>query len=385
MNRLFRWGIVIALLILIASGLVSIRLIFVEDKDVEVPSLIGLSLVEASNRLHSLGLLARPDMVDSDQPRDVVIYQGLQPGERASKGNAVNLKVSRGGALIQIPDVRGMQFAEAVKALDASGLKLGAVLRVPDQLKPAGAVIAQNPASPAGVINSRMVELLVSEGKAGRAETVQVPDIQGEDEQLARQIIEQSNLNVARVVLLESKVVPPGSVVRTQPKAGTRLQTGTSVTLYLAKAPEEAPPAPQEVQPQDLPPPQTIPATDAAPPYILPPVIPVDEPDIVTPVQQASVPVIPPAVPAAQPAATPAPVPVPVTAGRKTAKLRYQVPPLSRALPLKIEIADSDGSRILQDKQANGGEYISLEAPYSGSANIKISLGGEVIWQEKYE
>ena len=385
MNRLFRWGIVIALLILIASGLVSIRLIFVEDKDVEVPSLIGLSLVEASNRLHSLGLLARPDMVDSDQPRDVVIYQGLQPGERASKGNAVNLKVSRGGALIQIPDVRGMQFAEAVKALDASGLKLGAVLRVPDQLKPAGAVIAQNPASPAGVINSRMVELLVSEGKAGRAETVQVPDIQGEDEQLARQIIEQSNLNVARVVLLESKVVPPGSVVRTQPKAGTRLQTGTSVTLYLAKAPEEAPPAPQGAQPQDLPPLQTIPAADAAPPYIIPPVIPVDEPDIVTPVQQASVPVIPPAAPATQPVAPPAPVPVPATAGRKMAKLRYQVPPLSRALPLKIEIADSDGSRILQDKQANGGEYISLEAPYSGSANIKISLGGEVIWQEKYE
>jgi serine/threonine-protein kinase len=378
----------IALLILVGSGLVSIRLIFVEDKDVEVPSLVGLSLVEASNKLHALGLLARPDMVDSDQPRDVVIYQAVPSGERASKGNIINLKVSRGGALIQIPDVRGMQFAEAVKKLDASGLKLGSVLRVPDGLKPAGVVIAQNPASPAGVISSRMVELLVSEGKAGKAETVQVPDIRGEDEQMARQIIEQSDLNVSRVVLVDSKLVPAGSVVQTQPKAGTRLQSGASVTLVLAKAPA-SPPEEQGTTPEEagaqIPPLLPTPSQAAAIGTV-PPVIPVDQPEYAgTPAQQASVPVIPPIAPPE--AQTPQPVQEAQSApsGRKTAKLRYQVPPLSRALPLKIEIADSDGTRVLQDKQANGGEYISMETPYNGSANIKISLGGEVIWQEKYE
>jgi serine/threonine-protein kinase len=383
-NRLFRWGIIIALLILISSGIVSIRLIFVEDKDVEVPSLVGLSLVEASNRLNAAGLSARPDIVDSDQPRDVVIYQSVPSGEKAAKGNTINLKVSRGGALIHIPDVRGMQFAEAVKTLDAAGLKLGSVLRVPDQIKPAGVVIAQNPASPAGVISSRMIELLVSEGKAGLSTTVQIPDLRGQEEGIARQILEQSELYVSRVAQIESKLVPPGSVVQTQPKAGTRVQSGASLTLFLAKAPAEEPKIETAAEgataqnPAQLPPPMEVPVAGA-----VPPVIPIDQVDTEPPAPPATVPVIPrpPTVPV-----TPSlPSPPLAPAGGKTAKLRYQVPPLSRALPFKIVITDAAGTRTLQDKQANGGEYISIEAPYSGSASISIELGGEVIWQERYE
>lgn len=383
MNRLFRWGIMIALLILIGSGLVSIRLIFVEDRDVEVPSLVGLSLVEASSSLHSAGLSARPDMVDSDQPRDVVVYQAVPAGEKAAKGNVINLKVSRGGALINIPDVRGMQFAEAVKALDASGLKLGSVLRVPDQMKPAGVIIAQNPASPAGVISSRMVELLVSEGRAGLSTTVPVPDVRGEEEQIARQIIEQNDLIVSQTAQLESKLVLPGSVVQTQPKAGTRVQSGASVKLFIAKAPVETPPQPIETTPV-----QNVQQNTAPVPILaqgaVPPVIPVDQDDASPFAPPSSVPVIPAETPT-PPVNTAPPAPPLAPASGKTAKLRYQVPPLSRALPLRIEITDSAGTRVLQDRQANGGEYISLETPYAGSANIAIQLGSEVIWQEKYE
>lgn len=46
---------------------------------------------------------------------------------------------------MQIPDVRGMTFAEAAKTLDSLGFSVGNVLRVTDPLKPAGTVIAQNP------------------------------------------------------------------------------------------------------------------------------------------------------------------------------------------------------------------------------------------------
>jgi serine/threonine-protein kinase len=389
-NRLFRWGIIIALLILIGSGLMAIKLIFVEDKDVEVPSIVGLSLVEAASKLRGVGLVARPDTVDSDQPRDIVIHQSVPSGEKAAKGNIINLKVSRGGALIQIPDVRGMEFAEAVRALDTSGLKLGGVLRVPDQLKPAGVVIAQNPAYPAGVISSRMVELLVSEGKTGRAQTVQVPDIRGRNEDMARQILEQSELNVSRVVYIESKLVPFGSVERTQPNAGSRVQSGASITLYVAKAPAQTP---REETPQSLGGAERVSVqnqndgqvsspTPTPVQQVPPPVLPVDQMEPVLPVQQTTVPVIPE--PASPPAGTQPASPAPLV-NRKAAKLSYQVPPLSRPLSLKIEISDADGTRVLRDQQANGGEYISIEAPYSGSANVKVHLGGELIWQEKYD
>lgn len=42
MNRLFRWGILIALLVLLGSGVMALRIVFVADKDITVPSLVWL-------------------------------------------------------------------------------------------------------------------------------------------------------------------------------------------------------------------------------------------------------------------------------------------------------------------------------------------------------
>jgi serine/threonine-protein kinase len=391
-NRLFRWGILIALVVLIGSGMMAIRLIFVEDKDVAVPSLVGLSYVEASNMLQGVGLQARIDQIDSDQPQGIVISQSVPTGDSVGKGNIITLRVSRGGTLIQIPDVRGMEFAEAVKMLDATGLKLGTVLRVPDQLKPAGTVIAQNPASPAGVLNSRMIELLVSEGKTGRPETVQVPDLRGQEESLARQIAEQSDLSISRVIYVESNLVPVGTVVRTQPKAGSRVQSGASVILQIERSSAgtaagetldslEAD-APSGVQiPQEVSPPQPRPVQPVQP---VPPVLPVDQ-IVTTPQQPSTVPVIPAGPTPQQPPAAPVPVAPTAPVAHKTAKIRYQVPPLSRSLSLKIEISDENGQRVLREQQANGGEYIAIEAPYNGNANVSVQLGGELVWQERYD
>ncbi|MDR3254908.1 MAG: PASTA domain-containing protein [Synergistaceae bacterium] len=380
MNRLFRWGILIALVVLVGSGLVAIKLIFVEDKDVTVPPLVGLQFIEAADKLQSLGLSARLDQVNSEQPQGTVVAQDIPEGTSIARGGIVNLKSSRGGTMIQVPDVRGMEFAEGVKALDTAGLKIGSVLRVPDQLKPAGTIIAQNPASPAGVISSRMVELLVSEGEAGRAETVQVPDLKGQDESLARQIVKQSDLSVSRVEYLETNLFPAGSVVRTQPRAGARVQFGASLVLSVAKTPTvsaggdaapggssgsagviETTPQPRQEQ--------------------IPDVRPVDDTGM-APQGGTTVPVIP------EPPVPPPPlVPLyqPVQATGKTAKIRYQVPPLSRSLPLKIEIADDLGRRVLKEQQTNGGEYLTIDAPYSGNANVTVQLGGELVWQERYD
>jgi serine/threonine-protein kinase len=369
--------------------MMAVRLILVEDKEVDVPSLVGMSAVEAANRLQGVGLQARIDQVDSDQPEGVVLHQTVPAGERVGKGNIIVIKVSRGGVSIQVPDVRGMEFAEAVRALDAIGLKMGNVLRVSDQLKPAGTIIAQNPAAPASILNSRMVELLVSEGRIGRAETVQVPDLRGQEESLARQIVEQSDLTVSRVIYVESNLVPAGSVERTQPRAGGRVQYGASIILYVAKA-VTAPPAqdPNEFvgQVEVVPParltPQNQPAQRPAEPVVpeppvttVVPVIPVEEP----PQGQAD------QAPTLVPVITQPDAPPPPPDDRKTARIRYQVPPLSRPLPLKIEISDKDGGRVLRDQQANGGEYISLETPYSGNATVTVQLGGELVWQERYD
>ena len=79
-----------------------------------------------------------------------------------------------------------------------------------------------------------------------------------------------------------------------------------------------------------------------------------------------------------------APANVPPAQGSKTAKVRYQVPPLTKPLSLKIEMADEMGTRVLKDGVAKSGEYISMNVSYSGEARITIFLGGDFVWQDRY-
>ena len=400
MNRLFKWGIIVALLVLIASGLMAIRIIFVDKNDVEVPAIIGMSAMEATNQLQNVGLSARIDFVDSDLSEGTVISQSPVAGDRTEKGKIIIVRVSRGGAQARIPDVRGMEFAAAVKELDTAGFKIGTVLRVPDAMKAAGTVIAQNPASPAMVQNNRMIELLVSEGQKGKTEMIQVPDLKGQPERLARQILQQSELTVSRVVTIESDQVPEGTVVNTQPRAGARVPNGNAITLHIAKAPSAVQPeTPDIITVPDTPPqidtqPQTPPSTPERPFREAEP-IDVYNPNATPAVRTPTTPPVTAVVTTPPPGSTvsePAPgtavtpgTPGTAVSSRKTAKIRYQVPPLTRPLPLKISITDDLGTRVLRDQQARGGEYMTMDIQYTGTAaTVIVNLGGEQVWQEKY-
>lgn len=359
MNRLFSWGILIAVLILVGSGIMALRIVFVADEEIIVPSLVGSTAVEAANRLQSVGLAALIDQVESEQPEGEVIQQSIPAGQKVEKGKVVNIRISKGGSKLQIPDVRGMTFAEATRELDAVGFKIGTIVRVTDPLKTAGTVIAQNPAAPARASGNKMVELLISEGQSGKTDMVLVPDLKGQTEKLARQILEQSDLTVSRVIQVESNTVPPGSIVATQPKAGTRVPSGNALVLHIARSADPTVEQPI-IRTIDTTPPAPQPTPDPAP----------------TPVPT------PAPVPDPEPTPTPVPSnPLPV----KTAKIRYQVPPLTKPLSLKIAITDQTGTRVLREMQAKGGEYITIDAPYSGMAGVSVQLGGELVWQERYQ
>jgi serine/threonine-protein kinase len=70
--------------------------------------------------------------------------------------------------------------------------------------------------------------------------------------------------------------------------------------------------------------------------------------------------------------------------GGKLARIRYQVPPLARPLQLKIELVDPSGTKVLIEREAKSGEYVSLDAPYSRECAVTIYLGGEFVWQDRY-
>ena len=130
MGRIHRWGMLVAFLVIIGCAYLGVKMVFVEDKDVAVPGVTGMQLVDALNALQTRGLLAKVDKVDSSAPEDTVVAQNLSAGEKVSKGKVVLLRVSKGGAAQAIPDVRGLKFEEGVKMLGDAGFKVDRVVRV---------------------------------------------------------------------------------------------------------------------------------------------------------------------------------------------------------------------------------------------------------------
>ncbi|MDO5562400.1 MAG: PASTA domain-containing protein, partial [Synergistaceae bacterium] len=164
MSKIHRWGIIIAFVVILICAWIGIRAVFVEEKNASVPLVVGMPLVDAVDELQKQGLLAKVDKIDSPEAADTVISQNLSEGQKISRGKVILLKVSKGGSIIPIPDVRGMKFEDGIKRLSESGFKVSKIIRVTDKLKPAGSIIAQNPSAPQTVPSNTMLSILVSAG-----------------------------------------------------------------------------------------------------------------------------------------------------------------------------------------------------------------------------
>ena len=359
MNSFFRWGMIPALLVIVACGVIAFRIVFVEDADVAVPEVVGMSILDAADKLQQIGLLAKVDKVESAQPAGMVISQHIEPGMRVGRGKVVLLKVSRGGERTQIPDVRGREYGEAVKLLSEAGFSVESALRVTDPLAPAGRVIAQNPAFPAAVGGVRSVKLLISEGDEGSTGLLFVPNLAGQSVELAKNILSQSKLSLDQIKTEPTNDVAEGLVISTTPRAGARVPVGAPITLSIARKPNA-----------DEDPVVINSADESTDPVVV-------SPDKPTPPRPNPKPPVPPKPDSDETLPTPS--------AKKVAKIRYQVPPLTKALTLKIELVDVNGSRTLKDSLVNGSEYITLDAPFVGEARVLIQLGGELVWQDKFE
>lgn len=368
MSKYVRWSLVIALLVILASGVMAVRIVFFESRDIPVPSLTGLPVVEAVGQIERIGLLARVDEVESTLPEGSVISQWPDPGTKMARGKTMILKVSRGGAKLPLPDVRGLEFQEAVKRLSAGGYRVGEVVRVQDPVKPDGYVIAQNPSPPAMLPGTRMVSLLVSRGNGGSQGMVFVPNVVGQKEDFALKLLVGNGL---------SPDVSPSSgggdlssklVVATTPAPGSRVPVGSKVLIRVATegtAPvKEASSAKVTTQPQQGPSLKPAQKPQAAPQQVRQTENPAPGKAVSTPQQEQEVPrqELP----------------------KKVAKIRYQVPPLTKPLELRIELSDKTGTRVLEEETVNGGEFISIDAPFVGEARVTVFLGGEFVWQDRF-
>jgi len=134
---------------------------------------------------------------------------------------------------VTVPHVVGQDLPAATAKLRAAGFET-TVDRVTSG-RPANQVLAQDPAGGEQAKDGSAVTLTVSSGPG----QVAVPAVDGLGEQKATAMLVDTGLVVDRVVRQADDAVRAGRVIKTSPAAGTSVDRGSDVTLYVSSGPKQ--------------------------------------------------------------------------------------------------------------------------------------------------
>ncbi|HYY63201.1 MAG TPA: Stk1 family PASTA domain-containing Ser/Thr kinase [Gaiellaceae bacterium] len=237
------WPWVLVLLLLIGAGFAAwfaygkITDQLNANKPVAVPYVVGLKQAQAVAKIKDKGL--RAELVSgysNTYPPGTVMSQSIDGGEKTDKGNKVRLTVSKGKPKTTIPNVVGKSQSDAVAALISAHLKVS-TFHVYSSETP-DTVTAQNPPANSRVFWNTKVRINVSQGE----KQIEIPNVVGQPYASARSTLLAAGLGVAKTTVDSNQ--PANTVVSQSPDAGTRVGTGTTVTLSVSNGATATTPVP---------------------------------------------------------------------------------------------------------------------------------------------
>ncbi|MGW0855777.1 Stk1 family PASTA domain-containing Ser/Thr kinase [Streptomyces sp. NPDC002690] len=104
----------------------AVALVVSKGSPVDVPDVSGLSVEDATAALEEEGLKAevKPGRINSPEVAGDVAEQTPDPGAEAAEGDTVQLTVSKGPRMIEVPDVTGKDVDEAREILEDAGFEV---------------------------------------------------------------------------------------------------------------------------------------------------------------------------------------------------------------------------------------------------------------------
>lgn len=216
--------------------------------EVEVPSVVGLSVDEAFVRLQAAGFKGQTVKIASSRPKDRVIRQSPRPGAKMAKGTAVLLMISKGSraAAVVVPRVVGLTEAFATARLDRLDFQVS-VTRIASN-RPRGTVLSQEPPPGTRLSRGSVVGINVSLGTTTTTTAptttmttsgTPVPNVVGLSQRDAVARLQRAGLRVDSYPAASSR--PRGTVVAQRPPGGTRVRPKSLVRIDVSLGAGERP------------------------------------------------------------------------------------------------------------------------------------------------
>ena len=233
---------------------VNSRLFPASPERTAVPEVVGLTETEARLEIGNAGLVVNSQVAyeNSDTvPAQQVISQDPSNGFVAP-GSEVTLTVSIGKREVEVPDVVRKSVKDAVAQLEAAGFTKIRKEEVESD-EPKREVLTQNPPAGAMVEEGVSITLQFSDGME------KVPDVVGETEDVARQLIVDAGF-VPDVRDDDDSVEPAGTITDQAQEAGQELPEGSVVVIFRSIYVEPTTTAPPTTDPTTSPPTEPVPS-----------------------------------------------------------------------------------------------------------------------------
>ncbi len=132
-------------------------------------------------------------------------------------------------AEVVVPNVTGKQMAVAKQILEDNKLRVN-IAETYDSSVPVGQVVSQDPEGGSKVKEERLVTIYISKG----GEEIEMPELKGMTKSSAEDRLKKLGLKLGTVAEVNSSE-PEGTVLSTQPKAGSKVSKGETVDMTVSK------------------------------------------------------------------------------------------------------------------------------------------------------
>ncbi|MBQ6042364.1 MAG: PASTA domain-containing protein [Oscillospiraceae bacterium] len=199
-----------------------------------MPSLIGMSLDEVRAVLDDQLDIVVVSREYSSEEEGIIFDQDVVPGSPVQKGDLVNVKVSLGAKMVQLPDMKGWTYEMAKNEILRIGLFVDKRSAYDDTV-PEGNVISTDPAGPIDLEPGSYVRMTVSLGP--NRNTVAVPNFVGMDWDLAQTTAAGMCLKLEKTEVDDP--APAGTVLSQNIAVGEEVSEETVIELTIAKGAAE--------------------------------------------------------------------------------------------------------------------------------------------------
>ncbi len=210
-----------------------------KDGVVKVPSLVGMTVNQATHILDSLNLKWHDNgtRLDPKYPPGTVVIQNPAEGAIVKSGRRIYLTMSGGEQQVMVPNLRGRTERDAKFAIERAGLVLTTVEYAPSDDLPENTIIDQSLAPGLQIKKNSQISIVVSQGKID--DKVAVPDVIGIPFHEAEKILSINRLKVCQIIYQSSQSLLPNTIVDQFPRSGELINVGDGINLFIVRGGEQ--------------------------------------------------------------------------------------------------------------------------------------------------